>query len=79
MLNTAVATYVLKIYINMPKFVKPESLLSNLDKFAIDLKILKAGLLVHSASPPQRGYVVTSTVFFCKFSKHRKIVQGAGW
>lgn len=35
MLNTAVATYVLKIYINILKFVKLDSLLPNLAKFAI--------------------------------------------
>lgn len=47
MLNTAVATYVLKIYVNILKFVKLDSLLPNLAKFAIVLKILKASLSIH--------------------------------
>lgn len=55
MLNTAVATYVLKIYINILKFVKFDSLLPNLTKFAILLKILKARLSVHGPSPSGKG------------------------
>lgn len=55
MLNTAVATYVLKIYINILKFVKFDSRLPNLTKFAILLKILKASLSVHRAFPCGKG------------------------
>ena len=44
--------------------MKPDSLLPNLAKFAIILKILKARLSIHKASPHGRVYTLTSIIFF---------------
>ena len=44
--------------------MKPDSLLPNLAKFAIILKILKARLSIHKASPCGRACTLTSVIFF---------------
>jgi hypothetical protein len=75
MLNTAVATYVLKIYVNILKFVKLDSLLPNLAKFAIVLKILKASLSIHKPFPCGKA-LYTDKHNFVKIFKQDQTILG---
>lgn len=50
--------------------MKPDSLLPNLAKFAIILKILKARLSIHKASPCGRAYTLRGVIFFWKLFKN---------